>query len=82
MEAVGATAGIIAIIRLVARTVLICLEYSRAVKTAKKNIFRLHIETKSLEQIFYRVKELCDQEDDRSLWTSQETLRTLNNCFT
>jgi prefoldin subunit 5 len=73
MDAVGATASIISIIELTATIASICLEYSRAVKNAQKNINRLSDELTNLQKIVESVEQLLDRPESAKLLASRKS---------
>lgn len=61
MEAIGSAASIIAIIETTAAVFKVCLEYSLAVKDAKKDIQRLQDETSDVQKLLARVADLASE---------------------
>jgi hypothetical protein len=81
MDAVGAAASIIGIVELTAKLASVCLEYSRAVKNANKDINRLYIELKNLQNVVESVKQLLDRPESAKLSAARESFTSLNECL-
>jgi hypothetical protein len=80
MEGLGTVASVIAVIELSAKISLICIEYSRAVKDAAKDITRLQVELKSLHDVLAKVKQLLDGPNGSRLSASQELSQIVDTC--
>jgi hypothetical protein len=81
MDAVGAAASIIGIIELTAKLASVCLEYSRAVRNASKDIERLYIELKNLQNVVEKVKQLLDRPESAKLSAARESFTSLDECL-
>ena len=71
MEGLGAAASVIAVVELSAKVAAVCVEYSRAVKNAAKEIAQLLNELKSLQDVLEKVKQLLDGPNGPRLSVSQ-----------
>jgi Fungal N-terminal domain of STAND proteins len=71
MEGLGVAANVITVVELSAKVVSLCLEYSRRVKNAAKDIDRLLSELKSLQDVLEKVRQLMDGPNSSRLAISQ-----------
>jgi len=80
MEGLGVAANIIAVVQLSAKIASICLDYSIAVKDAKKDITRLQTKVKELEEVAKDVQQLIDGPRGRKLSMSQKLEQAVLRC--
>jgi uncharacterized protein YaaN involved in tellurite resistance len=79
MEGLGAAVSVIAIIELSAKVASVCVEYSRAVKNAAKDVNRLLNKLKSLQDVLQKVKQLLDGLNGPRLSASQSLRKSLDS---
>ena len=79
MEGLGAAASTIAVVKLAAMVVSLCLEYSSAVKNARADIERLRQHTDSLKTTVEGAQKLLQGPRGARLETSQKLHEALNN---
>jgi hypothetical protein len=79
MDALGAAASVIAVVELSAKVVSVCVEYSRAIKNATKDIDLLLNELKSLQDVLEKVKQLLDGPNGSRLSASQSLRNGLDS---
>ena len=81
MEALGVAASVLTVIELSAKVVSLCVQYSLAVKGAKKEITRLETEVKDLGKVVGDVQHLIGGPDGAELSASQKLLKAVHDCF-
>ena len=81
MEGLGIAASVIAVIELSAKIFSVCVEYSRTVKDATKDISRLQGELKSLQDVLEKIKQLLDGPNGSRLSASLLLSETLKGCL-
>jgi Fungal N-terminal domain of STAND proteins len=81
MEGLGIATSVIAVIELSAKISSVCVQYSRAVKDATKDISRLQGELKSLQDVLEKVKPLLDGPNGSRLSASLPLSETLKGCL-
>ena len=72
MEGLGVAASVLGVVELSAKVASLCLQYSKAVKHAKDDIFRLHKQVTELESILASVTHLLDSPNGSQLKASQQ----------
>jgi hypothetical protein len=82
MEGLGVAANIIAVVELSAKVASLCLDYSIAVKDAKKDITHLQTKVKELEEVAKDVQQLIDGPRGGKLSTSQKLEQAVLGCYT
>jgi DNA-binding transcriptional MerR regulator len=79
-EAVGLAASVIAIINLSAKVATLCLQYSTAVGNARTDITYLQNRLSDLGTSLSGVQHLLDNENNKTLATSQKLVDSLAGC--
>lgn len=79
-EAVGLTASVIAIVELAAKITSLCVDYSKAVKSAKEDITRLQNQVGDFSIVTQDVQRLLAGPDGHALATSWKLRNSLGNC--
>ena len=81
MDGLSGTASVIAVIDLSAKIISLCLQYSAAVKNAKKDIERLHRTVSDIKDVFGQVKQLLDGRDKTLLSATHNLSDSLKECL-
>ena len=81
MEGLGAAASAIAVIEISAKLVGLCLQYSLAVKNAKKDIEHLQTKLTDITNVLEAVKPLLGGPDKTFLATTQKLSKSLTDCL-
>lgn len=71
MDGLSLVANVVAVVELPAEVASLCAEYSKAVKNAKSDITRLHVELTSLEAALKGAQALIEVPDGARLQTTQ-----------
>jgi hypothetical protein len=80
MEGLGVAANVIAVVELSAKVASVCVQYSRAVKHAAKDIDRLQSELKGLQDLLQNVKQLLDGPNGARLSASPTVSKEIDAC--
>lgn len=80
MEVLGIAANLVGVVELSAKIASLCLDYSLAVKDAKKDISRLHTKVKELEEVAKDVQQLINGPRGGKLSTSQKLEQAVLDC--
>ena len=81
MDGLSGAASVIAIIDISAKITSLCLQYSAAVKNAKKDIERLQRKVSDIKHVLEEVKKLLDGRDKTRLLTTHKLTGSLKDCF-
>lgn len=65
MDGLSAAASVIAVIDVSAKIISLCLQYSTAVKNSRKYVERLQKKVSSIKNVFGKVEQLLDEQDER-----------------
>jgi len=81
MTGLDVAAGVIAVVELSAKVAMLCVQYSRAVATAKSDITRLKEQIDQVRNVFDEVNRLLDGNDGASLKASQKVRKGVDACL-
>lgn len=81
MDGLSAAASLIAVIEISAKITSLCLQYSAAVKDAKKDIERLQGKVADLRDVLGGVERLLNARDVTRLPTAHRLERLLKDCL-
>lgn len=81
MESLGAAASAIAVIKISAKLVELCLQYSMAVKNAKNDIEHLQTKLTDIKNVLEAVKPLLGGRDKTILATTKKLSKSLTDCL-
>lgn len=81
MDGLSGAASVIAVIDLSAKIILLCLQYSAAVKNAKKDIERLQRTVSDIKDVFGQVNQLLDGRDKSLLSATHNLSDSLKECL-
>lgn len=80
MDGLSVAASVIIVIELSAKITALCLQYSTAVKDAKKDIQRLQTQVNNVEKVVKGVQQLLDGPHGTKLSTSQKLRQAIHGC--
>jgi hypothetical protein len=80
MDGLSGAASIIAVVEISAKVVSLCLQYSAAVKDARKDIERLQRKVTDIKNVLEKVRNLLDEQDESQLRTARELVDPLKEC--
>lgn len=78
MEALGVVSSVIAVVELSVKVVSLCLQYSRAVKHAKNDIFRLRRQVTELGNVSASLEQLLNGPKGAKLKASMQVLASIH----
>jgi uncharacterized coiled-coil DUF342 family protein len=81
MNGLSGAASVIAVIGISAKIVLLCFQYSKAVKDAKDDIERVQGKVSDINNILKQIKQLLDSQDKTRLSTTQGLFSSLAKCL-
>jgi hypothetical protein len=81
MDGLSGAASIIAVLEISAKVVSLCVQYSVAVKDAKRDIERLQGKVIDLDNVLKEVQKLLGKEDKSQLSTTRELVALLKECY-
>lgn len=81
MDGLSGAASVIAVIDLSAKIISLCLQYSAAVKNAKKDIERLQRTVGDIKDVFGQVQQVLDGRDKTLLSATHNLSDSLKECL-
>jgi septal ring factor EnvC (AmiA/AmiB activator) len=80
MDGLSGAASIIAVVEISAKVVSLCVQYSVAVKDARRDIERLQRKVTDIKNVLEKVRNLLDKQDKSQLHTARELADPLKDC--
>jgi DNA-binding transcriptional MerR regulator len=81
MDGLSAAASVFAVIDISAKILSLCLQYSAAVKDAKKDVERIQRKVADIKVILEKIKQLLNGRDTTQLSTTHELSDSLKEYF-
>lgn len=81
MDGFSGAASAIAVIEVSAIIILLCLQYSTAIKASRKDIEHFQRKVSSIKNVFEQVKQLLDRRDKTLLPATHHLSDLLKECF-
>src|SRR5258707_15710441 len=81
MDGLSGAASIVAVVEISAKVLSLCVQYSVAVKDAKRDIERLQKKVADIKNVLEDVRNLLDKQDKSQLSTTRELVDPLKECF-
>jgi hypothetical protein len=81
MDGLSGAASVIAVIDISAKILLLCFQYSVAVKDAKKDIEHIQGKVTDIKTVLEKIKQLLDGQDRARLSTTHGLSDSLKECF-